>query len=475
MFQNNGDPSKTLSLESATYSASANVNVQPDNGYVRQYWTLERVYNPPCGARLYDKITGSAATDVKKHISIGETYLLSSLDLFAAAYAPSDVSQTMYWYSFDDGIAAVNSSTGAVTGKARGTTTIVGRKELYGDCYYISYQVRVGLPEVMYQLINRNLLNGAEVVCSSDSLYITTKSLGDILWDVGIDRLYNSEGDNKGTPVQGFYDDWYLLAVPRQNDYVYGLYKMREQEHDDYGSNDPGVTIPFVAFDTNNLFQCLNDPTKSNRIALLQNCDRVTGPGRIAHDTAIAAYFADPASDGAYLIAEEYVKFIARTGVDGKISVPEQYAQILDKIDQITELLPTIHDAEAYLQLHEMLVALRRVPNAVDDNNAKAGYIVYNEYTRKITVRNPDNLTMYEKYVILATHTGNVTFNSFAAEVQFHADALDDFLANFPQYYEAALRADMAIGEEYESGFFDGYYDLDGDLVKKQIQYHGKY
>lgn len=84
-------------------------------------------------------------------------------------------------------------------------------------------------------------------------------------------------------------------------------------------------------------------------------------------------------------------------------------------------------------------------------------------------------ITSYEKYAILAIHTGNVTFNSFAAEVQFHADALDDYLSSLPDYYEAALGADMAIGEEYESGMFNDYYDLDSSIVQTQIQYHGEY
>ncbi len=49
----------------------------------------------------------------------------------------------------------------------------------------------------------------------------------------------------------------------------------------------------------------------------------------------------------------------------------------------------------------------------------------------------------------------NVTSNSFAAEVWFHADALSDWLSIFDSYYSKALRADMAIGEEKrESGIF---------------------
>ena len=43
------------------------------------------------------------------------------------------------------------------------------------------------------------------------------------------------------------------------------------------------------------------------------------------------------------------------------------------------------------------------------------------------------------------------------------------------KWYESAIRADMAIGEEYESGFYDEYYDLNSDLVKAQANAHGEY
>ena len=40
--------------------------------------------------------------------------------------------------------------------------------------------------------------------------------------------------------------------------------------------------------------------------------------------------------------------------------------------------------------------------------------------------------------------------------------------------YERAIRADMAMGEEVESGITDKYYDLSSDIVQDQIQYHGE-
>lgn len=41
--------------------------------------------------------------------------------------------------------------------------------------------------------------------------------------------------------------------------------------------------------------------------------------------------------------------------------------------------------------------------------------------------------------------------------------------------YERALRVDMAMGEEADSGFTDQYYDLNSSIVRAQIDIHGEY
>ena len=114
-----------------------------------------------------------------------------------------------------------------------------------------------------------------------------------------------------------------------------------------------------------------------------------------------------------------------------------------------------------------------RIPNALISNNEKAGYDIYRD--GKIYLKDPTHLTKFEKYAILILFTADVTFNSFAAEVKFHADALDDFLAAADRYYFATLRADMATDMKVIDGTFDEYYDLNGPLVQEQIQYHGEY
>ena len=71
------------------------------------------------------------------------------------------------------------------------------------------------------------------------------------------------------------------------------------------------------------------------------------------------------------------------------------------------------------------------------------------------------------------SHTGNVTFNSFAAEVLYHADQLD---TTIPKVYRSALRADMTVAiSDYDDEVGHNYYDLDSSYVQDQINYHGEY
>ena len=225
------------------------------------------------------------------------------------------------------------------------------------------------------------------------------------------------------------------------------------------------------------MMEHLLSPTIANGYELLCALDRATGPGIYEHNSVLANYFSLPQSDAPYLIAEEYVKLIAKRCVNGgTMQAPDNYADIVEEIEYIEdELADPLLDEDARTGYIARLSELSRIPNAIDKNNNNAGYSVYNSTNNTITVSNTNSLTEYEKYAILATHTANVTFNSFAAEVQFHAEALEDTLSTVPAYYEAALRADMSIGEEYEDGIFDEYYNLNSSIVQTQIQYHGEY
>ena len=87
--------------------------------------------------------------------------------------------------------------------------------------------------------------------------------------------------------------------------------------------------------------------------------------------------------------------------------------------------------------------------------------------------------TQYEKLAILATHTADVSFPSFAAEVQYHARFLTP-LARIPipflgrSLYDSAIRADMTI-DDCELEGPAPFHNLNSRWVRRQAQCHPEY
>jgi hypothetical protein len=94
----------------------------------------------------------------------------------------------------------------------------------------------------------------------------------------------------------------------------------------------------------------------------------------------------------------------------------------------------------------------------------------------KIYITNPEAPDIYERAAILATHTGNTSFYSFAAEVEYHAKFLTPLAKiKVPFFgksiYDSAIRADMTVGDTE----FEGpapFYRPDSKIVKRQYQLH---
>ncbi len=297
--------------------------------------------------------------------------------------------------------------------------------------------------------LHEGWIDSIDIKRTSDGFFLCFKSLGDILLEAGVPTLYNASGENYPTPaVDKFYDDWYPFAVEDGNGHVYGLVKMREQETDGYDGDNPSVSIPFINFEIDKLFSCVAAPNNANKQALYDEIDRVILDDDITYSSAMRDYFSNPASDGSYLIAEQYVEFLASTAVNGSLPAPDLYFELPQN---------------------------DRIPTALLELNQKAGYTVFSFDDGAILLQNSNVLTSYEKAAILMLHTNNVTFNSFAAEVKFHSDKLAGLLSILSPYYNHALRADMGIGEEYESGFFDKYYGLESSMIQEQIRYHGEF
>ena len=312
------------------------------------------------------------------------------------------------------------------------------------------------IPSVFRYLLNAQLIREENVLFTKDGFYMIYKSISSILISKGIETFPDRE--DRILECRNFFDDWFLFAIPDQEDHVYGLLKMREQEHDlEQGmkadGDTPGVTISFIALNTSIIKACLEDPSAENRKKMGMEINRVVAYHRQNHHSALKDYFIRPQADAPYLIAETYVNQIASFSITGTLNVPKAYTEIFQK-----------RTASA---------KYARVPDFLDQNNLEANRIVCDH--AKIYIQNVKHLSRYEKLAILATHTGNVSYHSFAAEIRYHAMFLNKLMkirlpmAGSP--YASAVRADMSIGDKEFQGPTP-YYDLSGKIVCEQVKYH---
>ena len=107
-------------------------------------------------------------------------------------------------------------------------------------------------PKIFEFLLSNTNIEQPDILKTADGFYMVNRSISNILSSKDIFDFPDSSGERLG--CDHFFDDWFLYAVPNDNDYTYGLLKLREQEHDaEDGSpadgDTPGVTISFISFD----------------------------------------------------------------------------------------------------------------------------------------------------------------------------------------------------------------------------------
>ena len=316
--------------------------------------------------------------------------------------------------------------------------------------------VSFGLPSFFRYLSDKKLINTDHVLFSKDGFYMICKSISSILISTGIETFPDSE--DKLLESGNYFDDWFLFALPDKREYVYGLLKMREQENDlergiQADGDTPGVTISFISFDTDIFKTCLENPSSENRKKMGMEINRVVAYPKQSHHPALKAYFIRPQAEAPYLIADIYVKHIASFRSSGMLPVPKAYQEIYQKRTEAPQY--------------------SRVPDFLDQNNRDAGQVVCDH--EKIYIQNLKRLTQCEKLAILATHTGNVSVHSFAAEIRYHAMFLTKLarirLPMVGSPYASAVRADMSIGDKEFRGPAP-YYHLSGKLVRTQKVHH---
>ena len=316
------------------------------------------------------------------------------------------------------------------------------------------------IPKIFRQLLSEGCIKESDILQTPDGFRLIYKSLSDILSEKGIVDFPDSEG--KRLKCSKFYDDWFLYAVPHETDYTYGLLKLREQEHDtEDGSpadgDTPGVTISFISFACESLLACIANPSDENRRKLDREINRVVARRGQRHHKALKRYFRNPQSHGAYLVANIYTRYIASFAENGCLAVPEHYKEI-------------VQQSLSYKNTNK----LARLPRFIDALNLAAGRVVCDN--ENIYLENREEPTEYETAAILATHTGNTSVFSFAAEVEYHARFLTPLAKiKIPFFgrsiYDSAIRADMTVCDTE----FEGpapFYQSDSKIVKRQYALH---
>lgn len=312
------------------------------------------------------------------------------------------------------------------------------------------------MPSFFEWLKNQKLVTSDHILHTEDGFFMVTESLSSMLLSKGIDTFPDREGQTLKCEL--FFDDWFLFSVPHKDFHVYGLLKMREQEHDlksgiPADADTPGVTVSFIDFNESILKACIENGSPANRKTLGMEINRVVAYPKQNHHPALKAYFIRPEAEAAYLIADQYIAHIVSSFGEGAMKVPEAYREI-------------------YLK-RNIAAKYSRIPNFLDQNNRNANTIICDH--QHIFIKDRRLLSEEEKCAILAVHTGNVSVHSFAAEIRFHAMFLTDLakislpLAGSP--YASAIRADMSIGDKEFQGPTP-YYNLSGTLIMEQIKHH---
>ena len=316
------------------------------------------------------------------------------------------------------------------------------------------------IPSVFDFLLSNSCIEMSHIVKTSDGFYMVNKSISNILLTKDILDFPDSSGERLKCDL--FFDDWFLYAVPNEENYTYSLLKLREQEYDTkYGApsdgDTPGVTISFISFNNKILMECIANPTDENRNKLNIEINRVVSYKGQRHHKSLKKYFKNPNSEGAYLVADIYVKTIVSYAKNGCLKVSERYKEI-------------VQQSISYKNSSKFA----RLPQFIESLNKAAGYTVCDK--EKIFIKNCEALTEQEFVAILATHTGNTSVYSFAAEVEYHAKYLSPLAKiKIPFFgksiYDSAIRADMTIGDPELEGPAP-FYKSDSKIVKRQYLLH---
>lgn len=300
-----------------------------------------------------------------------------------------------------------------------------------------------------------------DLKATDDGFVMCTKSMQDIMKEMGLPDDYEI-GD--GVKVD-LYDDWFLTGVrDDKGTLTYTLIKMREPG-DAQGAS--GSAVPFIALDMDACSKSFGKVirgkqlTDEDKAELYKAFSDVTN-GEGKENVVLRDYFANPASDGSYVIADCIVDKNTHDGGINKNGVLE-ISYDYDVFDEYAK---------------EHLEALQ-----------KKG--IYDKEKHTIQVRDVNHLSQDEYNAILTVTTGNIDAYSFAGENVFHASwqqTADAYQSTLEQPYAYdfgipviignvieghTIISDAGVGESKMGFIYEKVFKSpDGKLYKEQKRLH---
>lgn len=283
-----------------------------------------------------------------------------------------------------------------------------------------------------------------DIRTTDDGFVICTKPLEEIMAD-----LHIPINKTEVNPIDiSDYDDWYLVGlVGQDNTTTYTLVKMREPG-DKQGAS--GSALPFISLNIENCSAAIEKistgrgDSEAYKIIEDEIANVVYQKG--TENAALRDYFADPKSDGSYLLADCIVEKVVRSNfVQNEEGYIWQLSLAFEKNDEY---------ARAYL-----------------DELSQLG--VYDKDNNSIRISRLDSLNKAEYNAVLTATTGNIDAYSFAAENQWHAEALLGEHWPWSIDKDSAIKSDAGVGESSLGFLYEAdFKSVDGTTYKEQKQYH---
>ncbi len=296
------------------------------------------------------------------------------------------------------------------------------------------------LGEKYIELIDKECITMESLVSTDDGFTICMTPLSEIFYKLGF-LDYNIPKYEAKT-IEYYFDDWYIYSVDDGADIVYSIMQLREREMDKYST----VSIPFIKFNMNLIEKyCANN----DYIALGNEIEAVTEGSRLSHDSILSGYFKNDNAEALYLLSELYIKKIIESEID-------------------ESLILAVDNYSTYKPCEYAMKTLEKYSIKQSENEQ-----IYDPENNIIHIMNNGELSLAEKQCILAIRSCNPSFNSFAAEIVYHAQKTYDEGYIFGLGYEQAIKADMGIGEEPYGWISELYKGYDGEYVARQRRIFG--